>query len=191
MNNKQSVVIGYTGRRGAGKTTAMINDALNYKAAGYEVFTNMKSLTFAHCIEEKDILNLANTDEFRDCALVIDEIQVLFDSRRSVRKQNVEFLYFIQQIRKRNVSLLYTTQFARRVDVGIREHTDIEARPRMIDKTARHGVKLCEVVYEDLTASMNTGIPVYFRKVFIASEVFGLFDTEERIVMVKNEKNKK
>lgn len=188
---KQSVVIGYTGRRGAGKTTAMINDAYQYKIAGYTIYTNMRSIPFAICVEEKDLLQLASNDEFFDCVLVIDEIQVLFDSRRSVRKQNVEFLYFIQQIRKRNVNLLYTTQFSRRVDVGIREHTDIEARPRIIDKTNKHGVKLCEVVYEDITATLNTGVPVFKRKVFIANDIFGLFDTNERIEMVKNEKSKK
>lgn len=175
-----SLVIGYTGRRGAGKTTAMTMDAYNYMLAGYTVYTNMRSLSFATCIEEEQILALADLDEFHDCVLVLDEIQVLFDSRRAARKQNVQFLYFIQQIRKRNVNLLYTTQFSRRIDVGIREHTDIEARPRTIDKTARYGVKLCEVVYEDLTSTYETGIPRTYRKVFIANEVYNLFDTNER-----------
>jgi hypothetical protein len=198
MSLKNSVVIGYTGRRGAGKTLSMTNDAFQYYNAGYKIYTNMKSLSFAECIDEDQILELAKNDDFQDCALVLDEIQVLFDSRRSGRKQNINFLYFIQQIRKRNVHLLYTTQFSRRVDLGVREHTDIEARPKIIDKTARYGVKLCMVTYEDLTASYETMVPVLFRKVFIANEVYDFFDTNEKAVAlepiktnVQKEKNKK
>ena len=187
---KGTVVVGYTGRRGAGKTTAMTMDALKYYEAGYNVYSNMRSLSFAHVVEEARILELAENDDFYDCVLVLDEIQILFDSRRAMRKQNSNFLYFIQQIRKRNVHLLYTTQFSRRVDVGIREHTDIEARPRMIEKK-KYGLTLCSVSYEDLTVSYETGIPQYRNKVFIANDVFGLFDTTEKISEIKVTKEMK
>jgi hypothetical protein len=186
--NKQSLIVGYLGRRGAGKSTAMVNDAYNYYLRGYKIYTNMLSVGFAEYISEKDILILAESDGFNECVLLIDEIQVLFDSRRSSRKENVNFLYFIQQLRKRNVTLLYTTQFSRRVDVGIREHTDIVATPKIIDKTEKHKVILCAVVYEDITASMNNEMPQYFKKVFIANDVFNLFDTKEKIQSLKSDK---
>jgi hypothetical protein len=189
LKKQSSLVVGYTGRRGSGKTTAMTLDAYNYFINGFKVYTNMKSLVFASCLPENNILSMADSDELNDCVVVIDEIQVLFDSRRSARRQNVNFLYFIQQIRKRNVSLLYTTQFSRRVDIGIREHTDLEARPRIVLRKGEYYI--CDVTYEDIVTTIETGVPTYFRKVFVANDVFDLFDTNEKAQEIKPIEEKK
>ena len=187
-----SVLVCYTGKRGAGKTTTMVLDAYNYHLRDINIYTNMKSLTFGKSVEEKDIITLIEDKSFKNCVLMIDEIQVIFDSRRSGRKENINFLYFIQQIRKRNITLLYTTQFSRRVDVGIREHTDIEARPKMVETSK--GL-VCDVTYTDITASIDEGKIIETTKIYDPANVFVLFDTSETInsldVIKKNLKGEK
>jgi hypothetical protein len=127
----------------------MTKDALTYYHNGWKVYTNMYSLPFATRLEEEEILGLAETDGFKDCVVCIDEIQTLIDSRRSMRKGNVTFNYFLQQIRKRNVNLLATTQFTKRVDIGFREQLDIMATPKIVRLPS--GGFVVEVEYIDLT----------------------------------------
>lgn len=178
-----SLIVLYRGRRGAGKTLTMVKDGMLYYQAGWKVYTNMYSIGYAERLEEDEILSLAESDGFRDCVVMIDEIQTLIDSRRSMRKGNVTFNYFLQQIRKRNVNLLATTQFERRVDIGFREQLDIIASPKMI--TLASGKKVVEVTYTDLTTE-GDGLPPINRKiVYSPYEVFGIYDTEERITAVK------
>jgi len=57
----------------------------------------------------------------------------IFDSRRSMAKQNLKFSNFIQQIRKRNIILLGTTQYSNTVDLRLRQHLDIIAYPNYIE----------------------------------------------------------
>ena len=183
-----AVIIGYLGRRGKGKTTTMILDAYKYMLRGFPIYTNMNGIRIPHTkLTNEQILDMAEQDEFMNCVLMIDEIQVLFDSRTSNKKKNRNFLNFIQQIRKRGVRLLYTTQFNRRVDVGIREHLDIEARPRLII-TSDKDKPLIEVTYLDLTSQEDVGYIVSTTKVYEAYKVFELFDTNERIERVEEKK---
>lgn len=183
-----SVIIGYLGRRGKGKTTTMVLDAYKYYQRGFPIYTNLTNLKIPHTkLTDQQILDMAEQDEFINCVLMIDEIQVLFDSRTSNKKKNRNFLNFIQQLRKRGVRLLYTTQFARRVDVGIREHLDIEARPRLIITTEKDK-PLIEVTYLDLTSQEDVGYIIARTKVYEAYKVFDMFDTTERIERVEEDK---
>ena len=102
------MIVLYTGRRGAGKTLSMVKDGYKFSLNGYKVYSNIE-LGFAEYVENDWILNIHKT-ELHDIVLIIDEIQLLIDSRRSARKGNVDFSYFIQQIRKRNIIILCTTQ---------------------------------------------------------------------------------
>lgn len=169
----------YVGRRGCGKTTTMIKDAYNYKLNGWKVITNMTSVNFVDDVMQgEELLTLLEGSE-RDIVVMIDEIQTLIDSRRSMRKRNVEFTYYIQQIRKRNVIMLATTQFSIRVDKAFREHVDIEAYPRFYPQ-----YPVIVVNYYDKT--MGEGGLVLADEalrqiVFDPTQVFPLFDTTETI----------
>lgn len=184
------MIVLYTGRRGAGKTLSMVKDGYKYKLCGYKVYSNIE-LDFADYIENETILNIQDT-LMQDCVLIIDEIQLLIDSRRSSRKGNVDFSYFIQQIRKRRIIILCTTQFSGTVDLRLRQHVDIVARPKY-DKLLR----VCEVTYIDLTAmndslfmsSENMSIPTV-TIVYDAEKVFPLYDTN-RIQKLKEKIKKK
>lgn len=182
-----SLITLYRGKRGAGKTLTMVKDAYKYYLRGWKIYTNMYSIPFAERLEEKEILELADNDGFFNCVVMIDEIQTLIDSRRSMRKANVDFNYFLQQIRKRNVYLFATTQYSKRVDIGFREQLDILVTPRFIKRKNRKS--LVDVTYTDLTVEEYEGYNVHRRLVYDPTIIFGLYDTEERITAVKT-KNK-
>jgi hypothetical protein len=171
------MIVLYTGRRGAGKTLTMVKDAYKYKLNGYKIYSNIE-LNFSEFMENEEIINIQKTN-IENAILIIDEIQLLLDSRRSSRKGNLDFSYFIQQIRKRKIIILCTTQFSGTVDLRLRQHVDIVARPKF-DKE----LKVCEVTYIDMTA-MNDNmfmndtdlqIPAV-SIVYDAEKIFSLYDT--------------
>ena len=175
------MIIGYTGRRGAGKTLTMVKDIIKFKGAGWKIYSNIKINGIeTENLTTDDIINIDKKSELRECVFVIDEIQVLFDSRRSGSKANTSFSNFIQQIRKRGIILLYTTQYAGTTDLRIRQHTDVIVRPRYNKK-----FMVCDVIYFDITASednfMLDTMPFNKRVVFDARQIFDLFDTNKTI----------
>lgn len=171
------MIVLYTGRRGSGKTLTMVKDAYKLKLTGYKIYSNIE-LDFAEFLENEEIINIQKTN-IEDAVLIIDEIQLLLDSRRSARKGNLDFSYFIQQIRKRRIIILSTTQFSGTVDLRLRQHVDIVARPKY-DKL----LNVCEVSYIDMTAmndnlfinDMDFQIPI-ITIVYDAELIFPLYDT--------------
>lgn len=171
------MIVVYIGRRGKGKTLSMVKDAYLEHKRGRKVISNMENVPFARFMSNEDILKLSKDSSIQDCVLLVDELQIFFDSRRAMKKVNISFSNFIQQIRKRNVLLLATTQFANAVDKRLRDHTDIQARPNYLDK-----FKLCEVEYIDITSledPSNMGIPIIRKVVFNALPIFNLYNTKE------------
>lgn len=175
-----SKVLLYKGRRGSGKTLSMVKDGYQYLQEGYKVLRNF-SCSFGEHISEEEILNLDKRSVIKDCVLMIDEIQIFFDSRRSMKKENTSFSNFIQQIRKRNITLLCTTQYSNTIDLRLRQHIDIMAYPNFKEK-----YDVCEVVYLDLTALEDSlfnedNESNYLKLIYNAIPVYSLFKTEEMI----------
>lgn len=175
------MLVGYTGRRGAGKTLTMVKDIVKFYNNGWKIYSNIEIKGVPTTIlTSEEIAFIDKDSSIKNCVLVIDEIQVIFDSRRSGSKANKNFSNFIQQIRKRNIILLYTTQYAGTTDLRIRQHTDIIVRPRY-----NKNFEICDVVYFDITASedafMLDSMPFNKRVVFDARTIFDLYDTKKAI----------
>ena len=167
----------YTGRKGSGKTLTIVKDAINYKANGWTVYSNFK-IEGVSLISNKDILELDKKSDIRDCVLVVDEIQVLFDSRKSMKSENVSFSNFLQQIRKRGIILLCSTQYSGTVDLRLRQHVDVEVKPKYYKE---YGV--CEAIYTDLnTIDDYNPYPEQVSVAFFGRDVFCKYDTRETIV---------
>lgn len=184
------MIVLYTGRRGCGKTLSMIKDAYKLHEEGLKIYGNIET-SFSEYVESDFMLNIHKTD-LTDIVLLIDEIQTLIDSRRSARKGNVDFSYFIQQIRKRRIIILCTTQFTGTIDLRLRQHVDILARPKY-DKELR----VCEVTYIDLTSINDTFlnviqdqevIPNMISIAYDAEQIFSLYDTNKIIRLKEKEK---
>lgn len=172
----------YTGARGRGKTLTMVKDGYQFYKNGYKILRNF-SCEFGDYISNEEIVELDKESNIKNAVLMIDEIQIFFDSRRSGRKQNLNFSNFVQQIRKRNIHLLCTTQYANTVDLRLKQHLDFIARPFFNPE-----FNVCEVIYEDLTSvenSLFTGILKEPEKAIIVYDclpVFKLYDTTEMII---------
>lgn len=174
------MIILYKGRRGCGKTLSLVKDGYSYHKAEWRVYRNF-SCEFGDYISNEDILNLNKESTIFNAVLMIDEIQIFFDSRRSMRKEALRFSNFIQQIRKRNIILLCTTQYTNTVDLRLRSHLDVMAYPDF-DKR----LKVCSVVYEDLTSIEDTfymGLqPRTVKIVFNAKPFFKMYNTNQMII---------
>jgi len=175
-------IILYKGAKGKGKTLTMTKDALKYYMNGWKVLRNLHEVKFGEYISTEEILEIDKNSLIKDCILLVDEIQIFFDARRSGRKQNLNFSNFVQQVRKRGIILLCTTQYANTVDLRLRQHLDVLAYPKYIKE-----LKVCEVLYVDLT-TIEDGLlggltePEYVKIVYDAEPIFKLYNTHEVVV---------
>lgn len=113
--------------------------------------------------------------------MVLDELQLFFDSRNFGKQENKNFSYFIQQIRKRNVHIIGTTQYANTVELRFRQHIDFLAYP-----SYDSFVKVCTVKYYDLTMLEDIELDELASLVpavicFDATQIFKLYDTNEML----------
>lgn len=168
----------YAGPKGSGKTLTMIKDAFIFHKRGYKVFTNMKSVTFGSYINNETILKINKESKLKNCVLLIDEVQTLFNARRSMKKENVDFSFFIQQIRKREIEMLCTSQYTNTTDLILRQHIDILIKPKFFKK-----YDIVNVEYIDLNSidefNLNGNVN---RLVFDAKPIYKLYNTNELIV---------
>lgn len=172
------MIMMYKGARGCGKTLTLVKDGFKFFLNGHRVLRNF-DCSFGEYISSEEILHLDRNSEIRDCVIMIDEVQIFFDSRRSMRKENMDFSNFIQQIRKRHIHILGTTQYANTVDLRFRQHCDVIALPHFIKD-----LNVCEVIYIDVTSIEDLLENKQLKTVKIVYDpypIFNLYDTEELI----------
>lgn len=173
------MIILYRGSRGKGKTLTMVKDAYNFYKAGFRVFGNLK-LGFGKLITSDEVVSLDHASDLKNCVLVVDEIELFFDSRNFGKTQNKTFSHFLQQIRKRNIVILCTAQYVNLIDLRIRQQLDIVVYPRFDKKT-----KFCSVNYFDLTKIEDCFTEVKLNPTYLvydASKIFPLYDTYELLL---------
>lgn len=173
------MIITYLGRRGSGKTLTMVKDAYIAHKRGKKVISNMKGIPFATYMNNNDILKLDKTSKLFNAVILIDEAQIFFDSRRSMKKENISFSNFVQQTRKRNIDLYLTTQFANSIEKRLRDHTDIIAKVKFLSN-----YNLCKVKYIDITSTEDEYLqePLKVEIVYDATAIFKLYDTNQMII---------
>jgi len=173
------MIITYLGRRGSGKTLTMVKDAYIEHMRGKIIVSNIKGIPFAKFMDNEQILALDKNSKLFNAVILIDEAQIFFDSRRSMKKENISFSNFVQQIRKRNIDLYLTTQFANAIEKRLRDHTDIIAKVKFLDL-----YKLCKVKYIDITSIEDEyqDTPTSVEVIYDASAIFGLYNTNQMII---------
>lgn len=173
------MIILYRGSRGKGKTLTMVKDAYKFHQAGFKVYGNL-TLKFGNYISSQEVVDLNRRSDLKDCVLVIDEIELFFDSRNFSKQENKTFSHFLQQIRKRNIVILCTAQYVNLIDLRIRQQLDLIVYPNYDKKT-----QLCRAYYFDLTKiedafSSFSLSPTYV--VYNGNKIFGLYDTYEMLL---------
>ena len=92
---------------------------------GHEILCNYKLYFKSVMMSPYDMLKIPFLNVDRDFkTLVIQEADKWFDSRRSMRNENVLLSSLTGQSGKRNLNIYYDTQYPNRVDMSLRDVTD-------------------------------------------------------------------
>jgi thymidine kinase len=169
------MIILFQGSRGSGKTLSMVAEYLDFKKQGWDILANFKT-PLASYISDEEILALDKTSNLKDCVVLIDEMQIFFDSRLWNNKSSIKFSNFIQQIRKRNIVLMGTTQYVDTVEKRIRQHVDILIKPSYDED-----LQVCSCMVYDLTSLEDDLNLVCYRYYYYAPPLFPLYDTAQLI----------
>ena len=118
-------VIAFVGKPRTGKTLHMTIMAHDDYQKGYKIFSNYQ-LNFPHKrLSVESMLKIPFDDVERNPkTLCIQEADKVFDSRRSMRNENVLLSSLTGQSGKRNLNIYYDTQFFNRIDSSLRDVTE-------------------------------------------------------------------
>ncbi len=169
------MIICFKGRRGAGKTLGTTALGKMYSQKGWKVYSNY-SVSFAEKKTNSFFRSIGADSDIQNCVLLLDELQILFDSRNTRDKENKEFGYYLQQLRKKNVIIVGTTQFMDTLEKRIRQQLDIVCCP-VIDK----GNNVVSVRFFDVTSLEDSSVPDFVDGRFFAIPIFKDYDTNEII----------
>jgi hypothetical protein len=168
------MIVLFQGSRGSGKTLSLVYNSLEFLKNGWKIYRNF-SLPYGEYISDDFVLSLTKESNLRDCVILIDEMQIFFDSRSWKDKGNIRFSHFIQQIRKRNIVILGTTQYVDTIEKRIRQHVDILIQPDFNDD-----LNVCSCVVTDLTSlESSSRIPIFYEYFFDAKPIFSIYDSFE------------
>lgn len=93
--------------------------------AGRKIFANYPIKVPHEHIDIEDISGIVDMEmEISPKTVLIQEASKWFDSRRSMRKENVLLSSFTGQSGKREIDIYYDDQFPKRIDAGLRDITD-------------------------------------------------------------------
>lgn len=132
-------VIAFVGKPRTGKTLGMTFKAYEDYSNGYEIFSNYQ-LMFTHTkMDVYKMLDIPFEDVDRHPkTLCIQEADKIFDSRRSMRSENVLLSSLTGQSGKRNLNIYYDTQFWYRIDKALRDVTEyIVSTSAMVDSRTK------------------------------------------------------
>ena len=118
-------VIAFVGKPRTGKTLGMTQYAYTNYIKGHAIFANYSLQFPSKTLTVAQMLQIPFDDVDRNPkTLCIQEVDKIFDSRRSARSENVFLSSLAGQSGKRNLDILYDTQFFMRVDSSLRRVTE-------------------------------------------------------------------
>lgn len=163
---------------GSGKTLSLTRYVYREYLKGKKIYSNMHfNFPYERITKEKLLKYKEDHTLFNNCIIVIDEIHVFIDSRRSMSKGNVDIGHLLVMTRKLGVDLYWTSQQEHQVDRRLRDNTEIKIRCEsekvMIGET--------EIVFID---NLLIRIDGYTEtESFVGNNYFALYDTREIIAL--------
>jgi hypothetical protein len=120
------MIIGIEGFLGDGKTIYMVRCAKIDHKNGRKIYANfhLKNIPYIP-LNINDFLLTENADKFKNCTILIDEITLFMDCRRSSRKENIAISTLLRQSRKRSIDIYYTCQNLDETDLRLSRYTSI------------------------------------------------------------------
>lgn len=114
------MIILFVGEFGSGKTRGAVNSVAQRWKEGLEVYSNMH-LGFPH----KQVSEVNLKTDISNCVLLLDEIHLVADSRRSGSSENLNWTYLFTQTRKARCDVVGTTPDVGMVDARYRNFIDL------------------------------------------------------------------
>lgn len=181
------MLIGIKGKLGAGKTLAMT--FLGYLAQqkyGTKIASNYKT-TFS----DQYITTLKQFESFKNGIMLLDELWLWIDSRRSGSDKNMIVNKIPLASRKRGLIIIYTSQQIGQTDLRIRGITDLIIEPTLTPLVDNSTGKL---IYDSKGFPLSIcTLHIFGAKVkkisFLANSVYDLYDTNEEVLDLKTTNN--
>jgi len=188
------MIIGIIGEMGSGKTLSTVYLASILKNKGYNIISNMKNFKL-----NDDLLYnpnmLKELDTKKKYLIIIDEIYVYADSRRSASKKNLLLSYLLFQSRKRNLDIIYTAQKFTSIDIRIRNLTNLFILPHyygIINNNILIQWNIAKNVEQNKYITPEKTIKLKLNpKIFNLYNTYEIIDFDEDETERKNKKNKK
>lgn len=129
-------IAGFVGVNGSGKTLLAVQSALHDLARGRDVYSTVPVVS--PWGESKPILSLRQLLHIRDSTLLLDEVAVIFSSRRTATLPS-EIETLLQTLRHKNNTVRWTAPAWMRCDVMLREATQAVVNVVPVRGSARAG----------------------------------------------------
>lgn len=127
----EGLTIIFEGKQRKGKTLSGVIWALDAYQQGRNIFSNIQ-LGFPHSpIEFSEIKLEDGASKYWNGFVLVDEWNFFFDSRKSMRKENVEHSSFLLQQKKQGCTIAGTTHDLMSLDVRLRENFDYLITPEV------------------------------------------------------------
>lgn len=146
------------------KRPVIANYRVNEQTKGYDRFTycNNMDMTPQFLYDYADFYWGSRAHRFKEdwILLVIDEAQLLFNSREWNRNNRMEWLEFFSQHRKYGYEIVFIAQFDRMIDRQIRSLIEYECKHRRLGNFGAKGKALTFLTLGELFVCVNMFYPL-------------------------------
>lgn len=186
------MIIGIEGFLGDGKTIYMVRCAKIDFANGRKIYSNIKLFGVEYTpLLIEDFLEKESSDKFKNCTILIDEITLFMDCRRSHRAENIAISTLLRQSRKRSIDIYYTCQSLDETDLRLIRYTSIFViAQRCYAKTNNGDIKELENYRQYIIIDSRKRKENLTRVNMDISKYFNYYDTDEIIESIYREKKK-
>lgn len=168
------MICGWVGMMGSGKSISLVKQIIDIIAKNPQtkIYSNMH-LNIPYTRLTLEILMEYKQDhkKFDNCIIVIDEIHIFMDSRRSMSNRNIGIASLLVMSRKLSLKLFWTSQQEHQVDRRLKSNTDIT--------TFCNSYMVQDIlIVENKMITMDGRV---YNKRFIGNKYFNKYDTNEII----------
>lgn len=137
---------------GDGKTIFMLRNALIDYLHGRPIYSNFKIFGIEYTpLVVQDFLSTETAYKYKNATLLIDEITLFMDCRRSSKKENIALSTLLRQSRKRSIHIYYTCQSFDEVDVRLITFTSVFVLANRVYRYTEEGRKIELDEYREYT----------------------------------------
>jgi len=187
------MIIGIEGFLGDGKTIYMVRCAKIDFEHGRKIYSNIKLFGVEYTpLHIEDFLEKDSSDKFKNCTILIDEITLFMDCRRSHRAENIAISTLLRQSRKRSIDIYYTCQSLDETDLRLIRYTSIFViAQRCYARTNNGEIKEIEKYRQYIIIDSRKRKENLTRVNMDISKYFNYYDTDEIIESIYADRKKK